>query len=414
ESLVWDRKRTLRTFGFEHSLEAYLPSAKRVHGYYTMPLLARGQLVGRVDPARSGQTLVARQLSVDKPWAADAMARALVEAAAWVGCDSVRIGQANPPHLEQRLRSALTAAGACPSSGHAKRLAELDQLLPDRDHDGLHPGVNLQLLENIAHVILHRVLGDKQLLGDVAVVHPPRNELEHLHFPVGQPGCRELPGPLLFLVAAGEAGELGQQLSCHGRVDQRLAAVHRPHCVRHLVKREILEQIAAGSRADCLEEVSLLVADREHDYLGAGRDLLHGPARLDAAAAGHPDIHQDDVGERLPGLLHRLGAVTGLAHQLDVRLSVQDHLQAPAKQRVIIDDQGADGFGMPRTFRSRSAGPGTAVHEPSSPCCLTGRLRRAPPAATARAAGQPGSWPAWRLPASRTDDTGRDCRPGPA
>jgi hypothetical protein len=40
------------------------------------------------------------------------MARALVEAAAWVGCDSVRIGQANPPHLEQRLRSALTAAGA--------------------------------------------------------------------------------------------------------------------------------------------------------------------------------------------------------------------------------------------------------------------------------------------------------------
>jgi uncharacterized protein YcaQ len=112
DSLVWDRKRTLRTFGFEHSLEAYLPSAKRVHGYYTMPLLARGQLVGRVDPARSGQTLVARQLSVDKPWAADAMARALVEAAAWVGCDSVRIGQANPPHLEQRLRSALTAAGA--------------------------------------------------------------------------------------------------------------------------------------------------------------------------------------------------------------------------------------------------------------------------------------------------------------
>ena len=49
DSLVWDRKRTLRMFGFEHSLEAYLPRAKRVHGYFTMPLLARGRLVGRVD-----------------------------------------------------------------------------------------------------------------------------------------------------------------------------------------------------------------------------------------------------------------------------------------------------------------------------------------------------------------------------
>jgi len=112
DSLVWDRKRTLRMFGFEHSLEAYVPQAKRVHGYYTMPLLARGRLVGRVDPARSGKTLVARQLTLDTPWAAEAMAQALVEAAAWVGCDGVQLGRVNPSHLEQRLRLALTAAGA--------------------------------------------------------------------------------------------------------------------------------------------------------------------------------------------------------------------------------------------------------------------------------------------------------------
>jgi uncharacterized protein len=112
DSLVWDRKRTRRMFGFEHSLEAYLPAAKRVHGYYTMPLLARGRLVGRVDPVRSGRTLVARQLSMDKPWAAEPMARALVAAAAWVGCDSVQLGRMAPDGLEQRLRSALAAAGA--------------------------------------------------------------------------------------------------------------------------------------------------------------------------------------------------------------------------------------------------------------------------------------------------------------
>src|SRR5262249_9682574 len=65
DSLVWDRKRTKRIFGFDHSLEAYVPKAKRVHGYYTMPLLAGGKLVGRVDPAREGKTLIARHLTLD-------------------------------------------------------------------------------------------------------------------------------------------------------------------------------------------------------------------------------------------------------------------------------------------------------------------------------------------------------------
>jgi uncharacterized protein len=107
DSLIWDRKRTLRMFGFEHSLEAYVPRPKRVHGYYTMPLLARGRLAGRVDPARSGRTLVARQLSLDSAPATEAMARALTEAAAWVGCDNVELGRVEPARLEPRLRKAL-------------------------------------------------------------------------------------------------------------------------------------------------------------------------------------------------------------------------------------------------------------------------------------------------------------------
>ena len=97
DSLIWDRKRTLRMFGFEHSLEAYLPSAKRVHGYFTMPLLAGGALVGRVDPARDGRTLVARQLSLQSAAAAPQMARALREAATWVGCDNVTAGAVPGP-----------------------------------------------------------------------------------------------------------------------------------------------------------------------------------------------------------------------------------------------------------------------------------------------------------------------------
>jgi uncharacterized protein YcaQ len=110
DSLIWDRKRTKRMFGFDHSLEAYVPQAKRIHGYYSMPLLAGGKLVGRVDPARAGKTLIARQLTLETPRAAEPMARALVAAAKWVNCDNIKLEQVNPPELAPRLHAALAAA----------------------------------------------------------------------------------------------------------------------------------------------------------------------------------------------------------------------------------------------------------------------------------------------------------------
>ena len=103
DSLIWDRRRTQRMFGFVHRLEAYVPAHKRLHGYYAMPLLANGRLAGRVDPGRDGHTLVAKQLTVE-PRALDAMAAALAEAAAWVGCDNVAVGQVDPPELAAALR----------------------------------------------------------------------------------------------------------------------------------------------------------------------------------------------------------------------------------------------------------------------------------------------------------------------
>ncbi|WP_405679866.1 winged helix DNA-binding domain-containing protein [Streptomyces sp. NBC_00048] len=97
DSLIWDRPRTERIFGFTHRLEAYVPKPKRIHGYFAMPLLAGGLLQGRVDPGREGKTLVARQLSLTSPKAARPMAQALREAAEWVGCDAVRVERAQSP-----------------------------------------------------------------------------------------------------------------------------------------------------------------------------------------------------------------------------------------------------------------------------------------------------------------------------
>jgi uncharacterized protein YcaQ len=99
DSLVWDRSRTDRLFDFAHRLEAYTPAPQRVHGYYAMPLLASGQLIGRVDPARRGNTLVARQISLAEPVGEDAlaaMAVGLQQAAAWVDCTEVVVERASP------------------------------------------------------------------------------------------------------------------------------------------------------------------------------------------------------------------------------------------------------------------------------------------------------------------------------
>ncbi|GGU65217.1 winged helix-turn-helix domain-containing protein [Streptomyces daghestanicus] len=107
DSLVWERARTERIFGFTHRLEAYVPRPKRVHGYYAMPVLAGGRLVGRVDPGREGRTLVARQVTLDGPKAVPAVAQALVEAASWVDCTDVRVERVDAPEMRALLAGEL-------------------------------------------------------------------------------------------------------------------------------------------------------------------------------------------------------------------------------------------------------------------------------------------------------------------
>lgn len=49
DPVVWDRKRAEQLFNFSYRLECYTPAPKRQYGYFVLPLLYKGQLVGRMD-----------------------------------------------------------------------------------------------------------------------------------------------------------------------------------------------------------------------------------------------------------------------------------------------------------------------------------------------------------------------------
>ncbi len=77
DPVVWARDRAERLFGFHYRIEIYVPKPKRIFGYYVLPYLLDGELVGRVDLKTDRQAGVLR------------VQAAHVED----GCDPVRVGR---------------------------------------------------------------------------------------------------------------------------------------------------------------------------------------------------------------------------------------------------------------------------------------------------------------------------------
>lgn len=123
DSLLWHRERVSRLFGFDYRVEIYVPGHRRTHGYYVLPILHDGRLVGRADLHRDREAgvLLAPRITFE-PWLAgktpaplarwgaldpDAVlagtAAALRDLAAFGGTPRVRVGLVAPSRLRAPL-----------------------------------------------------------------------------------------------------------------------------------------------------------------------------------------------------------------------------------------------------------------------------------------------------------------------
>lgn len=110
DPVVWDRKRALEFFDFDYRLECYTPEAKRKFGYFTLPILRRGKLIGRVDAKahRKQAEMEIKALYLEKAVEVnDALCKDLAKAlhafALWHDTPSIRIERCDHKGLKNSL-----------------------------------------------------------------------------------------------------------------------------------------------------------------------------------------------------------------------------------------------------------------------------------------------------------------------
>lgn len=127
DSFLWHRERTHRLFGFHYRIEVYTPGHERMHGYYSLPILHDGQLIGRVDPkahrgdrrleikwvhfepwfARGARPPASAWGPLDQDAALAGLAESLRSLAAFVGADTISVGGTTPSAFCAPLRRLL-------------------------------------------------------------------------------------------------------------------------------------------------------------------------------------------------------------------------------------------------------------------------------------------------------------------
>ena len=114
DNLVIQRERLRRMFDFDYVLECYLPASKRIHGYFSLPILFGTRFAGRMDPKadRKTGTLIVQSVTLEKDFPPTEefiteFAHQLVRFAAFNRCERVSIGSTRPAKIKAAIRTAI-------------------------------------------------------------------------------------------------------------------------------------------------------------------------------------------------------------------------------------------------------------------------------------------------------------------
>jgi uncharacterized protein YcaQ len=141
DSFLWHRERTRALFGFDYTIEVYVPGHKRVHGYYSLPILHQGRLIGRLDAknhralerlevrrvhfepwlAGGGAAPLARWGAVDRDEVLAGVAEALRSLGEFTGATRITLGRVTPARLKSPLAAALKRGTQARVSGSRSR-----------------------------------------------------------------------------------------------------------------------------------------------------------------------------------------------------------------------------------------------------------------------------------------------------
>ena len=111
DPIMWNRERAERIFGFQYKIEIYVPEDQRIFGYYVLPFMLNGELVGRVDlkADRKAGRLLVRSAFIedgrDPAKVAAALAGELHTFGEWIGMDDVVVSRRG--NLAARLSASM-------------------------------------------------------------------------------------------------------------------------------------------------------------------------------------------------------------------------------------------------------------------------------------------------------------------